>query len=177
MPNKAQVTALSKSASANTTNGPLPPSSSLTFLRLLEATAFKIPCPVTMLPRKRDFPYFHVLGQCSSSDWSLTTKNVDAARWETSLAHLGRQFLSHKGSKLGRFDDDGVPCGESGAELPARNHTIHNGIVSHPAGKLAVVSFDTYKRKTYRGEFHGRIALHTPSGSRRVYAIPPGVFK
>ena len=31
-------------------------------------------------------------------------------------------------------------------------------------------------QQTYIGEFHGMMAPHTPRGSRRVYAMPLGVF-
>ena len=120
-PNRAESIAASRSASAKTTHGDLPPSSIDRPLRF-GAALRKIVCPVVVSPVKEISGTSGCLTRASpaSSPRPLTRLNTPSGR-PASLKISAHRRRRERG-ELGGLEDHGVAGGQRGGELPGLQH-------------------------------------------------------
>src|SRR5580704_16488360 len=141
IPLAAPITAASRSASANTTLGDLPPSSSETFLRL-PAAAPTISLPTSVEP---------VNATLSTSSWPDSAAPASPKPVTMLTTPPGRPASSSSSPRK---------SAESGVCSAGFNTTVQPVASAGPSFHAAISS----------GKFHGMIWPTTPTGSRRVYA-------
>ena len=154
-PNRAESIAASRSASANTTHGDLPPSSMDRPLRLAAALR-KIVWPVVVSPVKEISGTSGCLTRASpaSSPRPLTRLNTPSGR-PASLKIVRPQRGGERG-ELGRLEDHGVAGGQGRGELPGLQHErgVPRRDEAGDADRLAVDVVDLGA-----GDLHGVVEL------------------